>query len=252
MKEYYVDISLQDILKTGHTEKSRRDDATEKLTEILAYLKLSKRYKMDRRYINSSFGEFLLHEYQIDEKKQFDVWSTAYMHFPEESKEIGPTLVADIKKKCGVDKVAPIVDEIKTKQETTGQRLPLTSNGNHPSIEKIITPHKRPAPEKPKSTLREDLKFTTKKLDDTTQDLKATREELIEKEEQVNKLKKTVIKSVIVEAPNPITMDITEEEVNPKEKLLEYFEKKIGKVFTEIDYEILEEFVDRIKILETC
>jgi hypothetical protein len=233
MNEYYVDMSLQDIQKQCHDEKDRMDDATEKLTEGLLYLRRSKRFKKDRRYVNSSFGEYLLHEYQIDEKKQFDVWCTAYQHYPEEAKEVGPSLVLNIKKKCGHIKVAPVVEEIKIKQQEIGKRLPLTSRGNHPSIEKIIEPHKKSIPEKPKSTLRKDFKDSQEKLVITEKSLHETQDELDEKTEQVNKLKKTVIE---MKKPVEIEEEITED------TLLSYFEKKIGKVFTQEDYDLLKKY----------
>jgi len=229
--DQYDRLNVGDVFKIAHDEKDRRDDATEKLAEVLSYLKLSNRFKNDMKYRNSSFGEFLLHEFQIDEKKQYDIWCTAYMQYPEESKKVGPTLVYDFKKKCGGDKVPTIVNKIIEKQEATGKALPLKSNGNHPSIEKIVKPFLRQVPEKPKSTLKADLKDTMGKLVTTETVLKDTQQDLEEKEEQVNKLKKTVI-----EMKKPV--EINMEEVT-EDTLLDYFEEKIGKVFTEEDYQLL-------------
>jgi len=229
----YEDMSDEEVLRLAHEENDTRKDATEKLTEILSHYKLSNRFKNNMKYRNSSFGEFLLHEFQIDEKKQYNVWCSAYMHYPEEAKKIGPTLVVDIKQRCGSTKVPQIVEKIKQKEEETGKVLPLKSNGNHPSIEKIIKPFLRPVPEKPKSTLRNDYKDSQKQLAQTKTVLTDTRKELDEREEQVNKLKKTVIEMKSTETPGD---DINED------NLLNYFEKKIGKVFTQEDFDLLKKF----------
>lgn len=229
----YDSLNVSDVFKIAHDEKDRREDATEKLAEVLSYLKLSNRFKNDMKYRNSSFGEFLLHEFQIDEKKQYDVWCTAYMQYPEEAKKVGPTLVDKFKKTCGSEKVPAIVKAIIEKQEETGLVLPLRSNGNSPSIEKIVKPFLRSVPEKPKSTLRKDFKDSQEKLTFTEKVLHETQDELGEKTEQVNKLKKTVIE---MKKPVDIQDEITED------NLLAYFEKKIGKIFTQEDYELLKKF----------
>jgi hypothetical protein len=83
-------LSSQKGLREAHFE----------LVCVLYYIKVTKRYKENRRYAKATFGQYIDEVFSIREGT-FIEWQRAVLTYPEESKRHNIGLVAKVAKTCG-------------------------------------------------------------------------------------------------------------------------------------------------------
>lgn len=145
----------------------------------LSYLRMTRRYKENLTYKNSSFESYLKGQFNM---KFTTFWEKerAFLNYPTESEKYGVGLVAKIHRKCAKKERAVFAEIAKTQQ---GLKTPIKQG----KIEAII--HKNAPPPIPKQPVIDwQAKYEVEALAHTE-----TKKELKAAKSQIAKLKETVV-----------------------------------------------------------
>lgn len=159
------------------------------IIEILIYLKTSGRYKENHRYERSSFYQYIEDRFNI-RKNTYMEMQIAFCKFPVETIEYGVGLVCKVRRLCGPVKSANVFKLIKDTETYLNKEI------KREWIEKIIQKHAI-VPKK-ESADKVDWKALYEaecaRHEKTKLMLKEANRLIIEKNEQIKKLKNTIKK----------------------------------------------------------
>jgi len=157
------------------------------MIKVLIYLKTSGRYKENPRYANSSFYQYIDDRFNLRTNMYMEM-QTAYVKFPVETIKYGIGLVCKIRRECGPIKAQKVFNLIGDSETNLNKEL------KRDRIEKIIRAHsivkrKEHSEKVDWKSLYED---EVAKHEKTKLMLKEANRIIIEKNAQIERLKKTI------------------------------------------------------------
>jgi len=178
-KESLDKMSLKQIEIETKKYQTKAKNNRKHFIENLQYLEMTKRYRDDEMYTNSTFSEYIIDKFEL-KKSTYERERFAYLQFPKESLEYGPGIINKIKDECGSAKIKDVIKEIKK-----------TSTKKREKINDIIKKNAKPVKSKPERTepTPKEMRLRIAFLEDEN---KTLRQSLLEKNDQINKLKKTI------------------------------------------------------------
>jgi len=148
----------------------------------LMYLRDTTRFKENPMYKNSTFELYVNDRFGLAKEKYHNML-IAYINFPDESMKWGAELIGHIKKKCGIDKIATVVDKITAKDAT------LKGGIKREGIERIILDESKDSAPKKELAPPADYKVS---YEEALRTIRQLQKEKYALSEQIKKLKKTV------------------------------------------------------------
>lgn len=116
LKELYDMKPIEEIETEAWDYRMGMKDIYTLFIETLFYLERTQRYKENPRYKKSEFREYCYYEFQI----RFTAYHNARIamqNFPAFTGRYSPGLVAVIKRRCGIDKLKTVIDQITVKEQ---------------------------------------------------------------------------------------------------------------------------------------
>ena len=168
-------------------EESAKDarDAQKMQIEVLFYLKVSGRYKENKRYEKSSFYNYIEDRFNIRQGTYMEM-QVAFIKFPNETREFGVGVVARVMRDCGAVKAKSVFEKLNTEKERTLTTL------KRAKIESIIQSNAKPKPIKKEITdWRLMYETESRAHEETKEKLKEAYSTIRKLQDQINKLKVT-------------------------------------------------------------
>jgi hypothetical protein len=128
-------------------EESAKDarDAQKMQIEVLFYLKVSGRYKENKRYEKATFYNYINDRFNIRTNTYMEM-QMAFIKFPKETREFGVGVVSRVMRDCGAVKVKSVLEKLNSAQEASKTIL------KRAKIEGIIQSNSKPKPIKKEIT----------------------------------------------------------------------------------------------------
>lgn len=180
LKEKLDKKSIKDIEGSIDENKQLVWEHSKEEIIYLFYLKRTSRFKENPMYKNSTFDTYINDRFCIREKT-FNERLMAFVSFPEEAAKYGPKVISSIKKKCGINKLKTVLEEIKKEDSKTKDII------NRDKITKIISKYELPKKIKSDYVIDWQLKYQAEQKLRT--EIENENKEL---KEQVRKLKNRV------------------------------------------------------------
>jgi hypothetical protein len=185
LKKKYDEKNVAEVEKDVDHFKKHSRSAEKSMIETLHYLETTERFKENPTYKNSTFSEYIMDRFCIRHTTYMNL-RMAFHNYREESLKYGPGFIASIKEKCGTTKIKTVLDEIKVADKKA--KDPITRK----KMDVIVKKHLRSKPKKKQgceSPVDWKAKYETEHAA-----LIATEKELDRANEQIARLKETVLR----------------------------------------------------------
>lgn len=183
LKKKYDGVPIEILEESAKSCNESHNKQRMQFIEILTYLDMTKRFRENPRYRTSSFSEYISDIYNLRVATYLNE-RYAFLKFPVQSATRGPGVITAIKRICGAEKVDIVVKHI---EEADIKKTPLKRE----QISKIIKKYaKLPSPAKQKRVTE---KSKLRNHEQLIYQMKEMRKADESKDEQINKLKASVI-----------------------------------------------------------
>lgn len=182
LKKLYDGKKINEVISTADQFCAASKESRIEFIKTLYYLKFTQRFRELPLYKKSTFDQFLMDRFNT-RITTFEKEVRAFARFPEETKDLGAGLIDKIDRKCGSDKTGKVIGEIKKAREKKKNKL---SRGD---VEKIIQQHA--LPQKPKPTVVP-ISEIERQLEAARKENAELNKALAERNEQINRMKKTI------------------------------------------------------------
>jgi len=183
VKKRYDKLPLEKIETTLSDLNTTATGCRKQFIFGLLYLRTNGRYREDKRFSKSSFNEYLKDRWML-RPDTFEKEKNVFARYPEAADKHGPGLINEIKHKCGVKKVVPIIkriDEITDKAPGKDHRKKIYAVINKNLKPAIVKKNNQPSV----TEMRKSVDIANTEVIDRNRQVK-------ELTEQVKKLKKSV------------------------------------------------------------
>lgn len=183
-KQKFEKVDIGTLEKMADDARSQSRIQQKEFVEILFYLRISKRWKENKRYAKSSFWIYIEDLFNMRRNTYMEN-ERAFVKFANETVEYGVGLVAKIDRACKSTDVKKVFQEI---DKAKDGKMSLSRD----KIEKIIDKHRDPEKAKPDRKDYKTLYIREVEAHQRTKDaLKDALKQIEEMADQIRKLKET-------------------------------------------------------------
>lgn len=137
LKQQYDHLPIVEIESVVSDNIKGAAASYRKYVEVLAYLEHSRRYKDSEGYAKATFDDYLKHRFNLTAGAYYAA-RKIYCQFPSEAEWLGVGFLAEVQRKCGVEAIEPVVEELSRKD--SARVGPITVADKEAILKKFAKP----------------------------------------------------------------------------------------------------------------